>query len=138
MASPAMIFTLTEFRKHHAKGGYGIWYSDKFYNHPGEYYFEFNVFTNGFSGALGTHLTPYLYLQPGANDGRLEWPIKCTMYLQMLNQRGHHGHHTVIHTVEYKTKGYQCAVIGTTLKYFPLAKLGYCADQNTEYLRMTV
>ena len=130
-------FTLTEFKKHQAKGGDGNWYSDKFYNHPGGYCFKLNICTNGYGTARGTHLTAFFTLQRGDNDDKLKWPIKCTAYLQMLNQRGDHGHHTGILTVEYKTKGPQSFSIpfGYTCKFFPLAKLGYCADQNTVYLK---
>ena len=128
-------FTLTEFRKHQAKVGAGEWYSDAFYNHPGGYRFQLGIYTNGYDEARGTHLSARLYLQPGANDDSLKWPIKCTVYLQMVNQRGDHGHHTVIHTAEFKAKGLRWFIIGTTTKFFPLAKLGYCAEQNTEYLK---
>ena len=95
------------FDSDQAEGGYGSWCSDEFYNHPGGYCFKFNIDTNGFSAVRGTHLTAYLYLQPGDNDDSLKWPIKCTVYLQMLNQRGDHGHHTVIQTHDFKTKGSQ-------------------------------
>ena len=128
-------FTLTEFKKHQTKGGHGDWFSDDFYNHPGGYGFILYIATNGSGEAHGTHLSAYLFLQDGDNDDKLKWPIKCTMYLQMLNQRGDHEHHTVIHTVEYKAKGLRGFIIGPTDKFFPLAKLGYCADQNTEYLK---
>ena len=133
--SPHHGFTLTELKKHQAKGGDGNWYSDKFYNHPEGYCFKLGICTNGIGVACGTHLSAYFYLQHGANDDKLKWPIKCTVYLQMLNQRGDHGHHTVIQTAELKTKGFGCFIIGTTIKFFPLAKLSYCADQNTEYLK---
>ena len=128
-------FTLIEFKKHQAEGGDGDWISHKFYNYPGGYCFRLSIFTNGYSEARGTHLTAALYLWPVDNDDKLKWPIKCTMYLQILNQRGDHGHHTGIQTAEFKAKGLGCFIIGTTIKYFPLAKLGYCADQNTEYLK---
>ena len=128
-------FTLTEFKKHQAKGRPGDWYSDEFYNHPGGYHFQLGIYTNGYSVPRGTHLTPYFFLQPGDNDDKLKWPIKCTVYLQMLNQRGDHRHHTGIHTVKFKAKGLEAVIIGPTPKFFQLAKLGYCADQNTEYLK---
>ena len=128
-------FTLTEFKKHQTKGGGGRWYSDEFYSHPGGYRFQLFICTNGIGAAQGTHLSALLGLQPGDNDDKLKWPIKCTVHLQMLNQRGDHGHHTVTHTAEFKAKGIGYFIIGTTTKYFPLAKLGYCADQNTEYLK---
>ena len=128
-------FTLTEFKKNQAKGGGGSWLSDEFYNHPGGYCFQLNICTNGHGAARGTHLSALLGLQDGDNDCKLKWPIKCTVYLQMLNQRGDHGHHTVTHTAEFKAKGFECFIIGTTRKFFPLDKLDYCADQNTEYLK---
>ena len=128
-------FTLTEFRKHQTKGEAGDWYSDEFYNHPGGYRFQLSIYTNGNSEASGTHLSAFFFLQPGDDDDKLKWPIKCTVYLQMLNQRGDHGHHTVTHTAEFKVKGFSAFIIGPTYKYFPLAKLGFCANQNTEYLK---
>ena len=128
-------FTLTEFKKHQAEGGAGDWYSDKFYNHPGGYCFELGIATTGCDEAHGTHLSAFFSLQDGDNDDKLKWPIKCTVYLQMLNQRGDHGHHTVMDTVEYEEYGEDYNQIGPTPKFFPLAKLGYCADQNTEYLK---
>ena len=128
-------FTLTEFRKHQAKRGAGDWFSDEFYNHPGGYRFKFNIDTNGHNEAHGTHLSAFLYLQDGDNDDKLKWPIKCTVYLQMLNQRADHGHHTGIRTKEYTKEGVHYKRICPTHKFFPLAKLGYCADQNTKYLK---
>ena len=128
-------FTLTEFKKHQTKGGCGDWYSDTFYNQPGGYCFKLNICTNGDGVARGTHLTAYHVLQLGENEDNLRLPINCIVNLQMLNQRGDHGHHTVIHTIKCTKQGQGHSRIGPTYKFFPLAKLGYCADLNTEYLK---
>ena len=131
-------FTLTEFKKHQASGITGSWCSDPFYSYPGGYRFKLNIDTNGHGKALGTHLSAYLYLLPGDYDKELKWPIKCTVHLEMLNQRGDHGHHIVIGNFKYtKTKSdpnYEYNRIGSTSKFFPLAELGYNAANNTEYL----
>ena len=127
-------FTLTEFKKQQAKRETGDWYSDPFYNHPGGYRIQLGICTNGYGKALGTHLTAHLHVPTGSNDDNLKWPIKCIVYLQMLNQRGDHGHHTVIGTHTH-TKGLGILLIGSTDKFFPLDKLGYCGGQNTEYLK---
>ena len=84
-------FTLTNFKKHQASGfNEGSWFSDPFYSYPGGYCFKLNIDTNGHSSAHGTHLSAYLYLLPGDYDEELKWPIKCTVHLEMLNQRGDH------------------------------------------------
>ena len=130
-------FTLMEFKKHQAKRGNGSWYSDPFFSHPGGYLFKLNIDTNGSSLSRGTHLSAYLYLQPGVYDTKLKWPIKCTVELEMLNQRGDYGHHSVVGTVEYckATTIGDHKNIGPTYSFYPLAVLGHNAEKNIEYLR---
>ena len=131
-------FTLTEFKKHQQKGSLGSWFSDPFYCYPGGYCFKLNIDTNGSEEAHGTHLSAYLYLLPGDYDKELKWPIKCTVQLEMLNQRGDHGHHIVIGNFEYTNAtsdpdGVHRNIVLTS-RFFPLAELGYNAANNTEYL----
>ena len=131
-------FTLTNFKKHQAGGRDGSWYSDPFYCYPGGYCFKLNIDTNGSNTTRGIHLSAYLYSLPGDYDKELKWPIKCTVQLEMLNQRGDHGHHIVTGNFVYTKATSDCNVvyrqIGLTPKFFPLAELGYNAANNTEYL----
>ena len=121
------VFTLKEFKKHQAKGDEGSWFSGPFYSYPGGYCFKLNIDTNGHGKALGTHLSAYLHLLPGDYDKELKWPMKCTVHLDMLNQRGDHGHHTVVGTVKHDKAPTLCTkyrYIGPTQKFYPLAELG--------------
>ena len=132
-------FTLMEFKKHQARRGHGSWYSDPFYSHPGGYRFKLNIDTNGSGGGNGTHLSAYLYLLPGVHDKELKWPIKCTIELEMLNQRGDYGHHKVLGTAEYakatsNTDGLH-KTIGPTQTFFPLVELRHNIANKTEYLK---
>ena len=128
-------FTLTNFKKHQTSGINGSWYSDPFYCYPGGYSFKLNIDTS--DAVYGTHLSAYLYLLPGVYDKELKWPIKCTVHLEMLNQRGDHGHHIVIGNIKYTkaaASDTNAEQIGLTPRFFPLAELGYNAANNTEYL----
>ena len=130
-------FTLTKFKNHQTNGSLGSWYSNPFYSHPRGYRFKLNIDTYRIDSVRCKHLSAYLYLLPGVHDKELKWPLKCTIHLEMLNQRGNHGHHTVVATVEYSkatfTEDYIC--IGFTDKFYPLAELGHNAEKNIEYLR---
>ena len=127
-------FTLTEFSKRQVNERFGSWYSNSFYSRPGGYRFKLNVDTNG-EGNYTTHLSAYLYLLPGDYDEHLQWPLKVTVHLTMINQRGDHSHHECIGSVEYKeptlNEEYECI----SSEFFPLAGLTYSAPRNTEYLR---
>ena len=129
-------FTLTQFKKHQASAFNGSWYSDPFYCYPGGYCFKLNIDTNGAGIALGTHISAYLYLLPGDYDKELKWPIKCTVHLEMLNQRGDHGHHIVIGNIEYTKAASDTGgeYRNITSKFFPQAELGYNAANNTKFL----
>ena len=127
-------FTLTEFEKHQRKGGSGDWNTDQFYSYPGGYCFKLNICTNG----CDAHLTAYFSSQHGDYDKDLKWPVKCTVHLQLLNQRGDHGHHMAVGRAEGSKPGLLYCFIDNTkdmAKFFPLAELGYNADKNTEYLK---
>ena len=132
-------FTLKEFKKHQGSGGYGSWYSDPFYSYPGGYNFKLNIDTKGYGKATGTHLSASLLLLTGKHDKMPKWPVKCTVQLDMFNQRGDTGHYTKVRTFQY-TKAMSegnvaIASIGPTEQFFPLANLGYNAATNTEYLK---
>lgn len=145
-------FTLIKFKEYQSFGSRGSWYSDKFYSSPGGYCFKLNIDTNGVGDAQGSHLSAALYLQSGAYDNDLKWPIKCIVHLQMLNQRGDYGHHTVVGSVEFSQPAVDHTVVGSvefsqpamnieygqigpSTKMFPLNRLGYYHLRSTEFLR---
>ena len=105
------------------------WTSDFIYNYLGGIRFRLIVFTKGVSEAGGNHLTAMINFEETfkAKDN-----IKCTVYLQMLNQLGNHRHYVKRECRILKGKG---MLIGSDCKTFPLASLKYCADTNTQYLK---
>ena len=130
-------FTLIKFKEHQTFGTRGSWYSDRFFSSPGGYCFKLNIDTNGYDDAHGSHISASLSLQSGAYDHDLKWPIECKVHLQMINQRGNYGHHTVLGTVKFEepTVGDAYKLIGGSAKMFPLNRLGVYALRNTEFLR---
>ena len=127
--------TLTEFKKHQAQTEDGSWYSEMFYSSPEEYCFVLNVDTNGHHYAHGTHLSVFLFQQSTDNDKHLDWPINCTVHLQMLNQLGDYGHLIRRRTIKYEKPGNCISHIGHSFKFYPLDKLDYDASTNTQYLQ---
>ncbi len=88
--------------------------------------FSFNVFTNGAFSANGTHLTLYIFKHHDVTK------TEGVATIQMLNQLGDHGHHIGTETRISKEK---ITYFGNSYKFFPLDRLGYCADTNTHYLK---
>ena len=111
-------FTLTELQGLHGLWGGGV-FTAKGWS------FSLNVYTNGFGSASGTHLSVFIYKQHDA--GKTEG----VAILQMLNQLGDHGHYIGTHTRILKEPTF----FGESQKFFPLDRLGYCADTNTHYLK---
>ena len=126
---------LVGFKKCQAKGVDGSWYSDPFYSRPGGYKFQLNIDTNGYRDAHSTHLTAHLKQLPGDFDNQLQWPIKVNLYLEILNQRGDHSHHSRVGTNVFDRVGSHHRRIGDDYNFFPLNGLAYNAQANTEYLR---
>ncbi len=113
--------TLTNFKECQAEECGGSWYSEPFYNYPGGYKFQLNIDTNGSSEGSGTHLSAYLNLLPGEYDDERQWPIKVTVRLTMLNQRGDNNHHTSRDVVvEYEEVEHFWCIND---KYYPLNRL---------------
>ncbi len=117
-------FTLAEFAKRQAQGGNGYCSGGKFTAQG--WSFSFNVYTNGFGSANRTHLTVVIYKHHDVTK------TQGVAVLQMLNQLGDHGHHIGTQTrILKETRTY----FGDPHKFFPLDRLGYCADTNTHYLK---
>ena len=126
---PPFKITLTKFSVHKASGGWGTWYSDPFFSHTGGYKFQLRIDTNGCGEAQGTHITAWLYSMEGGYDDKLS----CTAHLQLLNQRGDHGHvvATLNCTGVAKGSGYK----EFAQKFIAHSELGYDAVKDTQYLK---
>ena len=107
-------FNFTKFSKQE------FWMSDMTKNHPSGIHFQFLV-------CKERHLTAMLRFDSKQEDG-----IKCTVYLQMLNQLGDHGHCV---KRDCQIISSQNMLIGSDGKTFPLASLKYSADTKTQYLK---
>ena len=68
------------------------WYSDPVHSHFGGYKVCLRVDANGRNEVKGTHVSVYVCLMRGDNDGNLKWPFKGTIKVSLLNQLGD-GHH---------------------------------------------
>ena len=128
---PTFEFTITKFSVRRTKRSRGLWESDPFYSHHRGYKFHLSIDTNGFQEAEGTHITADLYLHAGEYDYKLSWPFYITAHLQLLNQRGDHGHVVAsLNTTVDKDDEY----IEIARKFIAHSELRYNAMKNTQYL----
>ena len=130
---PPFEFILTKFSVYKTKGWSGAWYSDPFYSHPGGYKFLLNIDTNGHQDARGTHITAWLSPQPGEHHNELSWPILVIAHLQLLNQRGDHGH--VVASLNTRLNKGDTLYKEIARKYIAHSELGYNAVKDTQYLK---
>ena len=63
------------------------WWSPPFYALPGGYKMCLNIASGGCGAGKGTHISAYLYLMAGENDKNLEWPMRGTFSIELLNQK---------------------------------------------------
>ena len=69
----------------------------------------------------------------GEYDGDLAWPIQITAHLQLLNQRGDHGH--VVQSLKCSKVAKGPGPREIAQKFIAQSALGYNAAKNTEYLK---
>ena len=129
---PTFKFTLAQFSVHKARVEPSEWKSDPFYSHPGGYKFKLGIDTNGYREAKGTHITADLWPMVGEHDGELSWPIQVTAHLQLLNQRGDHGHVMASLNVEMSKA---CIHKEIARKFIAHSELEYNPVKNTQYLK---
>ena len=129
---PTFKFTLAQFSVHKARVEPSEWKSDPFYSRPGGYKFKLGIDTNGYREAKGTHITADLWPMVGEHDGELSWPIQVTAHLQLLNQRGDHGHVMTSLNVEMSKA---CIHKEIARKFIAHSELEYSAAEDTQYLK---
>ena len=81
---PPWVFRMEEFQE--KKENNLHWYSDIVYSHFGGYKMCLIVRANGEGHAKGTHVSVYICLMRGDNDGNLKWPFKGISRVSLLNQ----------------------------------------------------
>ena len=62
------------------------WRTQPFYTHPRGYKMCLEVRANGSGEGENTHVSVYLFLMHGEFDNRLEWPIRSSIGIQLLDQ----------------------------------------------------
>ena len=99
-------YTLTEFSKYQGADGPCKWYSNKvtYPSGPG-YTFKVYIFIQQHTADV-LHLSSYLCSNAWEVDDLLFSSV--TARLQLLNQRGDHGHHMITGTTKYKKNGHDC------------------------------
>ena len=139
---PPIEFTLCEFE--HLKSTNCCWFSS-FYSHQQGYRLCLEVYSNGRSGGIGTHVSIYTCIMQGQFDDSLRWPFMGAITIQLLNQTEDKNHVDVIN--DYSTAvGSDCSkrVIGSISTLSPAwgytyfvrhSLLGYNAAKNMQYLR---
>ena len=70
-----------------------------FYTHNGGYKMQLWVFPNGYGSSEGNYLSVFTCLVKGENDERLEWPLCCSITVQLLDHSGNDNH--LEHTIDY-------------------------------------
>ena len=82
-----------------------------FYTHNRGYRMCLAVLPAGYDVGRGTHLSMYLHVMRGRHDDELEWPLKGTFDIKLLNQLGDSEHLSVTITFDDNTKRHGGRVI---------------------------
>ena len=86
----------------------------------------------------GTHVTVYLYSMSGEFDATLQWPVKVTITLQLLNQHRDQDHITVTKSFQWtKSESENDWVYAGDFhsRFVSHAVLEYNAQKQTQYLK---
>ena len=132
------IIKMDNFKQHKEKQD--MWYSPPLYTHPGGYKFCIAVEANGWSWLVGsgTHVAVNLYAMKGELDNQLQWPVKCTITLQLRNQHRDQDH--ITKTVDFQWNKPASEIYSASVSYFSHsfvahANLEYNREKQTEYLK---
>ena len=121
-----------------------LFFSPSFYTSPGGYKMCIRVVANGDGQGQDTHISVYAVVVRGDYDDNLEWPIRGTVTVELLNHLANESHHAIrftypegqgdistkrVSTGERAKRGY-----GKT-RFIPHTDLGYNADKNCQYLK---
>ena len=117
------------------------WFSEGFYTGIGGYKVRLIISPNGFGVAKSTHLSVFVNLMPGVNDDTLEFPLRGTFTIALLNQLEDKSHYTEsIDFDEHASKKNSCRKYKLDdqgrgchefISHFSLV---FNQDRNTKYL----
>ena len=86
-------FKMASFTQHKTTGS--LFFSPSFYSSPGGYKMCIRVVANGDGQGKETHISVYAVVMKGDYDDSLEWPIKGTVIVELLNQLQDDAHHAI-------------------------------------------
>ena len=121
-----------------------MWSSPSFYAFPGGYRMCLKVYAAGRGPGEGTHISAYLYLKEGENDENLEWPMRGTFSIELLNQKEDLNHKMAsVHFKETKATEWNskvsegCATTGLGFPQFVEYQdlVGNSFPSQTQYLK---
>ena len=84
--------TIQQFTQH--KENNDELYTEPFYTGRGGYKMTLCVYPNGCGSSRGTHVSVFICLMKGENDGNLPFPISGIFTVQLMNWKGNNQHST--------------------------------------------
>ena len=135
---PVAVFKVPKFQKLRAQRK--DWNSPPFYTHPNGYKMCLNIEPNGCESGTGTHVSVFVCLMKGENDGSLTWPCKSEVTIELLNQLHDDGHlrHMIDLENENATRVEEEEITGSGYglhKFVCHEELGYNVMTNAQYLK---
>ncbi len=121
-----------------------LFFSPSFYTSPGGYKMCIRVVANGDGQGKETHISVYAVVMRGDYDDNLEWPIKGTVIVELLNHLKDEGHHAIKFTYPdgkgdvstQRVKGAERAKRGYgKTRFIPYTELDYNAERECQYLK---
>ena len=94
------------------------------------------VYANGYGDGEGTYFSVYLKILHGPHDDQLDWPLKGTFIIELLNQLEDNNHHGK--TIDYRGDGEYNKPGGYGLGYprfIEQSELDFNSSKNTQYLK---
>ena len=110
--------------------------SEPFFTSLTGYKMCLEVYANGEGDGKGSHLSVFLTILHGPHDDQLDWPLKGTFIIQLLNQLEDKNHHRK--TLNFSGDGEHCRP-GSSSWGLPIfikqSELDYNWSKNTMYLK---
>ena len=94
------------------------------------------VYASGNGDGEGSHLSVFLRILRGPHDDQLDWPLKGTFIIDLLNQLDDNNHHRT--TVNYPGDGEHGRSGGNGWgfhTFIKLSELDFNSSKNTQYLK---
>ena len=110
--------------------------SEPFLSSPTGYKMCLVVYANGEGDGEGSHLSVYLQTLHGPHDDNLDWPLKGTFIIELLNQLEDKNHHRM--TLEFSDHQNINKPSGNAWGFHTFIKqsdLNFNSSKNTQYLK---